>query len=248
MKRDDLIRVLSRKVPAVLAEELVDNFLLLRQDVMTSTLERASPGKFVETLVQALQALESGGKYDKKPDVDGLLRAIESRPSPLGDGLRICAARIGRAMYSLRSKRGVVHKGEIDPSLIDLKFLHHAAQWVVAEFIRTVEGISMDEAGKSVALVQVPVGGLVEDFGDRKLVLPEMTAREEVLALLRDDYPNKVPLKDIKNSMARFSKKTVGRAVRELWKGKLVEGSGKSGYQLTSRGFGELTEILKRYA
>lgn len=248
MKRDDLIRVLSRKLPTVLASELVDNLLLLRQDVMTGTLERASPGKFVETLVQALQALESSGKYDRKPDVDAFLRGIESRPSPVGDGLRICAARIGRAMYSLRSKRGVVHKGEMAPNSIDLRFLHHAAQWVVAEFIRTVEAISMDEAGKLVALVQTPVGGLVEDFGDRKLVLPDMTAREEVLVLLHDDYPNKVPLKDIKNSMARFSEKTVDRAVRQLWKDKLVEGSGKSGYQLTSRGFGEVTEILKGYA
>lgn len=247
LKRDDLVRVLSQRLAGTLAQDLVDDFLLLRQDVVTGTLGRANPGKLVETLVQALQALESSGKYDKKPDVDAYLRGLESRSSPLGDGLRICASRVGRAMCSLRSKRGVAHKGELDPNTIDLRFLHHAAQWVIAELVRTVDGIPMEEAGTLVGMVQAPVGGLVEDFGDRKLVLEDMTAREEALVLLHSYYPEKVLLKNVIGSMDRLHERTVRSALRALWKEKLVEGSSKDGFQLTGRGFDEAIEVHKRF-
>lgn len=150
-------------------------------------------------------------------------------------------------MYSLRSKRGVAHKGELDPNTIDLRFLHHAAQWVIAELVRTVSGVPMEEAGKLVSMVQSPAGGLVEDFRDRKLVLQDMTAREEALVLLYSHYPDRAPLQDIIRSMDRLHEKTVRGALRALWKNKLVEGSAKDGFQLTGRGFDEAIDVHRRF-
>ena len=247
MRRDDLVRVLSQQLPRRLAQDMVDDFLLLRQDVLTGTLGRANAGKLVETLVQILQALERGGKYDKKPDVDAYLKGLESRSSPVGDGLRICAARIGRAMYTLRNKRSVAHKGEVDPNSIDLRFLLHAAQWIVAELVRTVGGITMEEAGALVAVVQAPAGGLVEDFGDRKLVLEDMSAREEALVLLHSDYPEAIPVRNLINSMDRFNPVTVRKAVRGLWADRLTEGNSGDGYRLTGRGFNEAISVIEQH-
>ena len=73
----------------------------------------------METVVQVLQALEQSGTYDDQPDVDAYLRGLESRSSNLPDGLRICASRLSRAMYALRSRRAIVHKGSLDPSWYD---------------------------------------------------------------------------------------------------------------------------------
>jgi len=213
---------------------------------MTGTLGRASPGKFVETLVQIMQFLDSGA-YDQKPTVDAFFRGIESGSSCLDDGLRICAGRIGRAMYALRSKRNVAHKGEVDPNIFDLRFLHHAGQWIVAELLRTVSGISMEEAGKLIDTVQAPVGGLVEDFGERRLVLQGMSSKEEALLLLHSHYPQKMPTDEIVHSMDRFAGRTVTNTLRGLWADRLVQGDTKTGYQLTRRGFSDAIEIYKRH-
>ena len=142
MVRDILVQALSSGIDEVLARDLVDNFLAMRQDVATNTLGRAAPGKFVETVVQVLQNLETG-RYQAKPRVDDYLRKIESTTSSVDDGLRICASRIARAMYTLRNKRNIAHKGDVDPNKYDLGFLYSAAQWIMAELIRNVSGLPM---------------------------------------------------------------------------------------------------------
>ena len=246
MVRDILVQALSSGIDEVLARDLVDNFLAMRQDVATNTLGRAAPGKFVETVVQVLQNLETG-RYQAKPRVDDYLRKIESTTSSVDDGLRICASRIARAMYTLRNKRNIAHKGDVDPNKYDLGFLYSAAQWIMAELIRNVSGLPMEQAGKLVAFVQAPVGGLVQDFGDKKLVLADMTTREEVLVLLHSQYPDALPTDGIASSVDRRNRKTVLRNLGLLWRFKLVEGSTESGYQLTERGYQVAAEIVRRH-
>ena len=111
-------------LPQALADDLADHFVEIRRDVAPSTLGRASPGKFVESVVQSHQAFERNGSYDAQPNVDLYLRGLESRQSSLPDGLRICASKLARAMYALRSKRTIVHKADVDPSGYDLHLLY----------------------------------------------------------------------------------------------------------------------------
>ena len=115
-----------------LAQHLASNFIAIRRDLATRTLERSSPGKFVETFVQCLQHIATG-KYDVKPDVDGFLSQKVENLTQLPEGLRICAARIARSVYTLRNKRSIAHKNEIDPNTIDLSFINQGAAWIMAE-------------------------------------------------------------------------------------------------------------------
>ena len=243
MNRDDLIDTLSKGIPKPLATDLVDEFIILRRDVATNTLCRSSPGKIVETVTQILQHLDSG-KCDEKPNVDEYLRTIESKGQNLNDGLRICASRIARSMYTLRNKRNIAHKGEVDPNTYDLKFLMQAAQWLVAELLRNVNNVTMEEAGRQIDRVQVPVGSVVEDFGNRKLVLPEMSVPEEILVLLHSHYPDTVPQKVIVSSLDRRNPRSVKNVIRILWQEKKIQGDSKQGYKLTQKGFIEGSEIL----
>lgn len=240
-----LIQLLGRSLPSQLVCDLVENFLILRQDVATGVLGRSAPGKFVETFVQVLQFLEVG-KFDAKPNVDEYLRTLESRSTSLDDGLRICAARIGRAMYALRSKRNILHKGHVDPNTYDLKLLHSAAQWVLAELIRSLSGGSMEEAGKLVEQIQVPVGGLVEDFGGRRIVLKDLLIAEEILVLMHSHYPETVTSVQIISSLYRRSPRSVRNTLRSLWKEKILEGNNKIGYLLTRRGFDKAIAIVSQ--
>jgi hypothetical protein len=240
--RERLTSALSSTLPPPLAEALVSDFLTIRQDVASGTLGRSAPGKFVESVAQALQYLHSG-TYDPKPNVDQFLRPIQSASSSLDDGLRICAARIARSMYAVRSKRNIVHKGDVDPNQYDLRYLHHAAQWILSEIVRLSAGISMEEAGSLVQQIQTPVGSIVEDFGDRKIVLADLSTPKEVLILLHADHPAPVTTEQIVRSIARKNRKTVTNALRTLWNKKLVERD-SDGYRLTRVGLQEAVNLI----
>jgi len=243
--RTGLIVALSSQIPHELARDLVDSFLEIRHDVATSTLGRATPGKFVETVVQILQYLIQGN-YRAKPKVDEFLRNIESSASDLDDGLRICAARIARAMYTLRSKRSIAHKNRIDPNIYDLRFLLSCAQWILAELVRLTSRVSVEEAGQLIERIITPIGGLVEDFGGKRLVHGNLTVREEILVLLRSYYPTERLSKQITEDLDRRSAGTVRTQLRAMWKDKLVEGNGTVSYRLTQTGLREAIAIINR--
>lgn len=244
MDRFGLVGALSAILPNKLAEELVDDFLTIRQDLATSTLGRAAPGKFVETLVQVLQHLDAGN-YDAKPNVDDYLKHLDATASNLPDGLRLCAGRIGRAAYTLRNKRNIAHKGSVDPNAYDLSFTHAAAQWILAELLRVATNDSMEKAGKLIDQVMAPVGGLVEDFGGKRLVLEDVAAREEILLLLHHAYPNPVPRTEIATSMDRRDASTVRKAIRSLWSERMIEEVEADNYKLTQRGFSAAIAVAR---
>lgn len=244
MTRDELIRALTGTIGKQLATDLVKDFLTIRQDTLTGTLERANAGKFVETVVQALQYVDTGGRFEAKPKVDAYLAALPEKSSRLDEGLRVVASRVARAMYTLRNKRSIAHKGSVDPNTYDLRFLHHSAQWMVAEFLRQASGLTMEEAGRLIDLVQEPVGGLVEDLGGRKLVLHETSAANEALILLHNVYPAPASLDQLRAWMDRRSDDTVRKALRKMWSDKLVDGD-PGRYRLTRNGYDAATAAIR---
>lgn len=243
MDKNKLVVALAKTIPQQLATDLMDDFLLLRQDVATATLGRSSGGKIVETTVQILQHLETG-KYDAKPDVDKYLREVESHTA-LDEGLRICAARVARSMYAIRSKRNILHKGNVDPNDYDQRLVLHGAEWLIAELLRLTQGLTMQEAGELIELVHAPVGSLVEDFGNRRLVHGELSIEGELLVLLHSHYPAYVPADAIMSSLNRRNEGSVTNTLRDMWRHKLVEGSKKEGYRLTQPGFNAALGIIR---
>jgi len=246
LDRKALQAVLERRLPKRLAEDLVEEFLEIRRDVSTGTLGRSTPGKFVESLVQSLQVLETE-RFDSQPNVDKYLRELESRGATLEEGLRVCGARVARAMYAFRNQRNIAHKGTVDPNQYDLRFVLAGAQWIMAEIIRLLAGLSMKDSGRLIEQVQAPVGGLVEDFGDHRVVLrADLSAREELLVLLHSHYPEPVPLRLIISSLNRRNPKTVRNNIRGLWNERLLELSDSDGYRLTTAGFDDAIELVAR--
>ena len=234
-------------MPSELADDLVAQFLDIRRDVATGTLGRSSPGKFVETLVQVMQAIENAGAYELTPKVDAYLKSLESRASTLPDGLRICAARLSRSMYALRSKRSIVHKSQIDPGMYDLRLLYAGAQWTLAELLALASGVRGDEAARLVAEVQLPVGELVEAIDGRKIVHAAMTVRDEALVLLMTAYPEPMTVGDLSRSMDRRNPGSVRATVGVLWKGRLVHRRADKTIVLTEAGLREGIAAAQAY-
>jgi hypothetical protein len=236
-----LVSALSTTLPQKLAEELVEEFMTLRRDFSTKTFGRGAPGKFVETAVQCFQHL-GHGSYDDKPSVDDYLNSRLEGEKNLPEGLRLCAGRIARSMYTLRNKRNIAHKGDVDPNNYDLAFLHQAASWMLAEFLRHATSITMTEAGALIAQIQAPIDELVEDIEGIRLVHADVSLEDEIKILLRSVYPEKVLLASIKLSLVGRHPGTLGNKLRELVDRKEVFGDSKAGYRLTLTGFKSATE------
>lgn len=243
MDEGRLKEALAGLISPHLADELVGDFVKLRQDCATGTLERASPGKFVETFVQCLQQL-ANGSYDAKPDVDGYLSKKAENETQLPEGLRICGARLARSIYTFRNKRNIAHKNPVDPNRFDLALSHHGAAWIMAELLRSATSISMHEAGVLIELIQAPVGTLVEEIDGVRLVHTETSVRGEILILLHSHFPERVPVSSILATMSARSAGSVKNRLGELRTAKLLHGDGKAGYRLTQAGHqASVTEI-----
>jgi hypothetical protein len=234
-EKKKLVGALSPLIGQNLAEDLTSDFLAIRRDFATKVLERASPGKFVETLVQCLQHIATG-QHDLKPNVDEYLNKQVENASALPEGLRICAARVARAMYTMRNKRNIAHKNEVDSNTFDLAFLHQSAAWIMAELIRSASGLSMHEAGTLISLVQVPVGHLVEEVDGVRLVHAKLAIRDEILILLHSHFPEYVPVAQIVESLRARSAKSVRNKLSEMFGQKLIHGDSSEGFRLTQAG------------
>jgi hypothetical protein len=231
-----LASALETYITPALAAEVSADFCKLRQDCATGTLGRATPGKFVEAFVQCLQYI-SAGQFDEKPDVDIYLsRKVESETN-LPEGLRICGARVARAIYTLRNKRNIAHKNPVDPNRFDLAFAHHGAAWIMAELLRNASGITMHEAGVLIELVQTPVGSLVEEIDGVRLIHAETSIRGELLILFHSYFPERVQVADILATFRTRSSASVRNRLSELRTAKLTHGDSKVGYRLTQTGF-----------
>lgn len=235
MQRDRLVTALTGLTGSDLAESITDHFLKIRQDLGTQTLERASPGKFVETFVQCMQQI-SRGSYDASPSVDSYLNTRVENETALPDGLRFSAGRIARSMYTMRNKRNIAHNGEVDPNGYDLAYLHHSASWIMAELVRSASNISMTEAGALIELLHAPVGTLVEEIDGVRLVHAKVSTRVELLILLHSHYPDYVSTGDITNTLSRRSASSIRGRISDLKGEKLIFGDSVIGYRLTAPG------------
>lgn len=234
MDETRLAAALAGLVGPTLAADLAGDLVKIRRDCATRTLERAGPGKFVETFVQCLQHIDTGA-YDAKPSVDDYLgKKVENTSMP--EGLRICAARVARSMYAFRNKRNIAHKNEVDVNTHDLAFVHQGAAWITAELLRHATNVSMQEAGALIELVQAPVGTLVEEIGGTRLVHADVPVKAELLILLHSHYPDAVPVDTVLRSLGRRSASTVRNRLRDLHAEKLAHGDARSGYRLTQAG------------
>jgi hypothetical protein len=239
----ELIDQLKKHIPPTLAADIINAFLQIKSDLTTQTLERSAPGKFVETSVQILQFLDTA-QFDKKPKVDDYLKNLESRSTNLPDDLRITLARVARASYTLRSKRGIAHKADVDPNIYDLRYLYAAAQWILSELIRQILSTHMSDAGKLIESIQIPVSLIVEDFGYKRLVLKAPTSQAELLILLLHYYPMSIPISQIRKDMDRRAPSTISNAIVLAYTQRLVEGNKQLGFKLTALGHQRATNLV----
>lgn len=221
MTPHDLTQELRKVFPDPLPSDLIKHFSELTLEVRSGATERVSGGKFIETVVQCLQFLE-GGSFDISPSVNAYLKNLESTAPALPDDLRITLCRIARSCYTIRNKRNVAHKGQVDPNVYDLRFIFVGCQWILSELLRHSAKIDKTSAGRLIDFIQIPANEIVEFIGTTRTVHGTLNVADEIIVLLSTYYPEFAPRAEIGLSLSRRNASTVSNALTQLFHAKLL--------------------------
>lgn len=180
-------------LPSGLRDPLIEEY----RGIVTAYLEERwklsaiDAGRFCEVVFTILDGALAGtfasspSKPSRFPDA---CRSLESRaPIAVGDrSIRILIPRVLPGMYEIRNNRNVGHVGgDVVANKMDATYLRDSSTWVMAEFVRVFHSVSTGEAQASVdALVERAIPLVWEHEGKRRVLDPQMPAKDKVLVLL----------------------------------------------------------------
>jgi hypothetical protein len=145
-------------------------------------------GKFCE-IVYSILVGHASNSYPAKPakpsDFVGACRALEKNKSE-PRSFQILIPRMLLPLYEVRNNRGVGHVGgDVDPNHMDANVVLSMCNWVMAELVRVLHAVTIEEAQAivdSLAERRIP---LVWQDGDLKRVLdPKVSVPDQVLILI----------------------------------------------------------------
>jgi hypothetical protein len=179
------------QLPVQLRKELLGAF---REIVSNFTERRWEPaelngGKLSECAYSICFGMCSGKmppKASKPQNMPQACRELENKYPQALRSVRIQIPRMIIALYDIRNDRGVGHTGgEVNPNHMDALCVLQMSKWVVAELVRLLHHMPVDEAADLVeALVEREVP-LVWKVGNKRRALdPKMSMPDKTLLLL----------------------------------------------------------------
>ena len=215
-------------LPSGLRQDLLDEFAKIVKNYAEARWEPAEldGGKLAEAAYCVCRGYVDGSypaQASKPGNMVDACRALEKESAPRS--IKIQIPRMALALYEVRNNRGVGHVGgDIDPNHMDATCVLQMSKWIVAELIRALHGMPVDDAAELVEALVERETPLVWKVGDKKRVLePRMRMRDKTLLLLHAT-PGEVAEGGIRSWVESKNSTEYRRDVLErLHKEKLVE-------------------------
>ena len=181
-------------LPSTLRDDLLSAFNEIVKNYREHKWEPSelNGGKLCEAVYTVIKGWLDGQKYParaRKPDrfpqaclsLENQYQQVPNSRSP-----RILIPRMMVGLYDIRNNRGVGHAGaEVDPNHMDATVVLYTAKWLVAELIRLLHTLSIDEATAIVENLIEREVAWVWTHGDKKRMLRTgMTWKQQTLVLL----------------------------------------------------------------
>jgi len=219
-------------LPATLRDRLLRRYRDLKSAYVNGQYDATGlrAGRLAEVLVRVLQQ-ELTGTYtllgSSIGNVADECAKFERLPKASGvESLRIIIPRAINFLYTLRNKRGIGHEGgDIDANIIDAATCVRVADWCVAELLRVVHTLSLEEAQALLdALAEREVPKVWSVAGVKRVLDPSLTYKEQTLLLLYADPDVAVPTEDL-YAWTEYSRSALYKrdVLTPLHKARLVE-------------------------
>lgn len=179
---------------AALPDGLRDPLIVEYQSIVQNFMERRwgptelSGGRFCEIVYTVLDG-HAKGVYASRPSkprnfVDACRQLEQNTGVPRS--FKILIPRFLPALYEIRNNRNVGHVGgDIDPNHMDSVAVLSTANWVMAELVRVLHDVSMDDAQAVVDAIAERRIPIVWQIGEIKRVLdPNMKLPNQILVLV----------------------------------------------------------------
>lgn len=149
-------------------------------------------GKLCETVYTICKGWLEGGAYPARAEKPNRLPnkclelEVKYQQVPNSRSARILIPRMLIGLYDIRNNRGVGHAGaEVNPNHMDATVVLYNAKWLMAELVRLLHTLSVDDATSIVdGLIEREVSW-VWTHGDKKRVLRKgLTWKQQSLLLL----------------------------------------------------------------
>lgn len=193
------------RLPSVLVAELQKNWQLLQRAFSEGRHENVelAGGKICEALMRVLEWFDSGRQQytplnKALPNFEKQARGFEGK-AELADSLRFHVPQVMTAVYTMRNRRGSSHVGsEVDPNLMDGRFVLSAVGWLLAELVRLENVTSPEQAGRAIEQLTRPKVPLVWETGaSRRILDNSLSHKDQMMALLYSNHPRPVSERDL---------------------------------------------------
>ena len=183
---------------SVLPSTLRDDLLSAFNDIVKNYREHKwepselNGGKMCEAVYTIVKGWLDGGNYparaNKPSRFPQACLALENQYQQVRNShsARILIPRMMVGLYDIRNNRGVGHtSADVDPNHMDATVVLYTAKWLVAELVRLLHTLSVDEATAIVDNLVEREVAWVWTHGDKKRVLRKgLTWKQQTLVLL----------------------------------------------------------------
>lgn len=177
-------------LPAGLRDPLLDEYRSIVQNYFEHKWSPAElgGGRLCEIVYSILDG-HAKGTYALSPskprDMVAACRALESN-THVPRSFQILIPRVLPVLYEIRNNRGVGHVGgDVDPNHMDAVAVLSLSNWIMAELVRVLHGLTLQEAQQIVdALAERRVPLVWVGDGVRRVLNPTLPLKNQVLLLL----------------------------------------------------------------
>lgn len=181
-------------LPPTLRDDLLSAFNEIAKNYREHRWEPSelNGGKLCEAVYTVVQGWLDGGQYSaraKKPNQFpqtcwGLEKKYQNVPN--SRSARILIPRMMIGLYDIRNNRGVGHAGaDVDPNHMDATVVLYTAKWLMAELVRLLHTLTVDEATAIVdALIEREVAWIWTHENKKRVLRTGLTWKEQTLVLL----------------------------------------------------------------
>jgi len=203
-------------------------------------------GRFAENLFRVLWFIATGEVLDEIKHMKVFLeKKLEQKSGSLCVSIQV--PRIAYyVLYSLRSKRDVAHVKPIKPTYIDAELVITTCNWIIAELLRVFGRLEVSMLEKLIRTVISRRVPLVQEIGDKVIVLRRLGCKKEILVLLHASA-NGMTKESIKEYLREYyHSSTINRALKDLIRDRLVSVTKEGKYFITAKGIKVLENELIR--
>lgn len=204
-------------------------------------------GKFSEAILALIENKISGKNVNlDKVNFDELYKKIVNYPKSdaKDEVLTLAMPRVARSVYTLRSKKDVVHIKTVDPDFIDSVYCVTACDWMLSELAFLLLKANEKEVYEMVNSVLKKKIPLIEEFEDGTIVIlkTNLSRSDEILLALYHNYPRRASNLDLA-SILKIPRQIIYTYLQRLEEQRLIHRT-ESGSKLTQLGIKYVEENL----